>query len=519
MAGMYTQDDFIRELQRSGLGNSFSDADMKLAMLNPDAGMSLISQKKAWGAATTDEERKAANAAAEDIRRQYGGYTGGVDGSGYTLEPTSPGSFSYGAAPTYQNQYKDTLNSLLNQQLTHGSFNDQTVKPIYNNRYDSQIQDALGQVTNPKEFSYSAESDPLYAQYSKTYAREGQRASEDAMGQAAAMTGGRPSSYAVTAAQQAGNYYAAQMADKVPELYDRAYQQYLNEYQMKQAALQSLMSAEQSDYAKYVNDMSQYNADRNFAYEQYLNDYNRILQDMASVQAMEQNDYAKYLDQMSQYNTDRNFAYGNYLDNINFQTQRRQEAAQAAQNALEQERYKQEWAYQTQQDALNRELYDREWQYQLEQDALDRDAYNREWQYQLEQNALDRATDNARYDAERKMEMAILAAEMGDMQLIRELGITPSSGMLQNASQGTEETAKYINFVLGYWDEPGVREYITSMTGLTPERYAEYLMMTEDVEIKYRPSTVATAKPVNPTGTVKPLNPAAPSFITGQINR
>ena len=45
MASRYTYDDFQKAVQSSGLGGQFSDADMKLAQKNPDAGMS----RKSYG--------------------------------------------------------------------------------------------------------------------------------------------------------------------------------------------------------------------------------------------------------------------------------------------------------------------------------------------------------------------------------------------------------------------------------------------------------------------------------------
>lgn len=87
----------------------------------------------------------------------------------------------------------------------------------------------------------------MYQAYAKRYAREGQRAVQDALGAAAAATGGIPSSYAVTAAAQAGDYYASQMADKIPELYQQA-------------------------YSRYINELTQYNTDRDFQYGQFTDD-------------------------------------------------------------------------------------------------------------------------------------------------------------------------------------------------------------------------------------------------------
>lgn len=197
----YTYDDFKKAAQAQGWGdgNGFSHADWNLAMNNPDAGMSLLNAKKEYGSAATAEARALANQKAERIRSHYGHYTGGTDGSSYYLDKPSPGSF---------------------------------------------------QMTQEKpEFSYDLENDPVYSAYRKQYAREGQRAVQDTLGAAAAATGGIPSSYAATAASQAGDYYASQLSDKVPELYQQAHNRYLNE-------------------------LSQWNTDRNFLYGQHVDEIN-----------------------------------------------------------------------------------------------------------------------------------------------------------------------------------------------------------------------------------------------------
>ena len=48
----------------------------------------------------------------------------------------------------------------------------------------------LGQIVNRKDFSYDPENDQLYSQYRKQYTREGQRATQDALGAAANDLGG-----------------------------------------------------------------------------------------------------------------------------------------------------------------------------------------------------------------------------------------------------------------------------------------------------------------------------------------
>ena len=91
-------------------------------------------------------------------------------------------------------------------------------------------QDLFDQLNNYAPFEYDPATDPAYQAYKKQYTREGQRAMEDTMGQYAAMTGGMPSTAAMTAASQANDYYMAQLADRIPELYQLAYSMYADDY-------------------------------------------------------------------------------------------------------------------------------------------------------------------------------------------------------------------------------------------------------------------------------------------------
>ena len=242
---LYTYEQFEKAAKDSGMYEQFSVADLELAKQNPDAGMSILSYKQDYANATTDEARALANAGAEKIRSDYGGYTGGSTGAGFVVNPMSPSSF----APS-------------------------TAAPSYSSRYDASMQQMLNSITNREEFSYDATTDPLAGQYRKTYAREGERATQNALGAAAAATGGIPSSYAATAAAQAGNYYAAQMADKIPELYEMAYNRYLNEFNMDLSSFNALQSAEQLEYDKYLAQLGQWNTDREFQYNQMLDELN-----------------------------------------------------------------------------------------------------------------------------------------------------------------------------------------------------------------------------------------------------
>ena len=286
---IYTYDQFQKAAQQAGLLGQFSQADLSLAQQNPDAGMSLLKYKQDYANATTDEQRAQANKGAESIRSSYGGYTGGGDGGSFHLDPLGPSSFQQSTAP---------------------SFNWDTPAPDYSSRYDETIQDMIKDMLERPEFSYDPDSDVVWKSYQKAYGREGDRATQNALGAAAAASGGMPSSYATTAAAQAGNYYAAQAADKIPELYEAAYNRYLNEFNMDASKIGIVQGQEQTDYNRYLDELGQWNTDRNFAYTQFAGD-------------------------RSQWNADREFAYNQLLDEINSQTQQRQEALDFANMAAQ----------------------------------------------------------------------------------------------------------------------------------------------------------------------------------------
>lgn len=214
---------------------------------------------------TGQTDMKSAHDFVEGIRSKYG-YSGGGNGSQYN-------KISY----TQQtNQWNDTINALWDQINGYGPFQDTREKPTYSNRYDQQINDLLQQYVNRGKFSYDYKNDPLYANYRKQYQREGQRATQDALAEAAAASGGIPSSYAASAAAQAQNYYASQIADKIPELEQLAYQKYLDDASLQQSKISTLQGQEQLDYAKYIDALGQYNTDRNFDYGVYSDRYNQL---------------------------------------------------------------------------------------------------------------------------------------------------------------------------------------------------------------------------------------------------
>lgn len=145
-------------------------------------------------------------------------------------------------------------------------------RPTYNdNGMSSKIDAMLNQILNRDKFSYNAAEDDLYKQYASMYQREGTRAMNDAMMSAAATAGGM-NSYAMTAANQANNYYMAQLNDKIPELYQLAYDMYLKDIDNQVRDLGLLNDMDDKQYNRYRDTMSDWENDRNFIYGMYQDD-------------------------------------------------------------------------------------------------------------------------------------------------------------------------------------------------------------------------------------------------------
>lgn len=302
----YSYDDFLSAATSSGLLGEFSQADLETAQRYPEFGLSILSLKKDYHDAATDEQRLLANEAANQLRSSYGNYRGGDDGSRYYSQGKIPGQ----------------IDAILDQINNFGSFSFDQEAPVYDNQYAEQQQALLDAILNRPDFTWSKETDPLWGSYKKSYLREGDRATANALAQASAASGGRPSTAAVTAATQAGDYYATQLNDIIPTLYQQAYDRYLNEYSMMLQDLGAVNTQEQLDYAKYLDQLTQYNTDRNFAYDTYLGDFNILQGQLASLQGQDDVDYGRYLDTIN---------LGIQRDETEYQRQQQEQALVQAQ--------------------------------------------------------------------------------------------------------------------------------------------------------------------------------------------
>ena len=107
------------------------------------------------------------------------------------------------------------------------------------------------------------------------YEKQGRRAMEDTLGQAAALTGGYGNSYAQTAAQQVYTQQLDNLQEKIPELYALALETYRAEGDALQSRYDLLRSQEQQDYSRYRDRAADYAAEQKRLTEAYKDAYSR----------------------------------------------------------------------------------------------------------------------------------------------------------------------------------------------------------------------------------------------------
>lgn len=266
---------------------------------------------------TLGKQQMAGGASAADVQKTYNDRYNKADGT--------IGLQQY-ADDELMQQMLDYINSAQDTELPE--FDEEywySNQPTFNDNYAGISEELFNKILSREGFKYNPADDPLYGYYEDMYRREGDRARENTLADIAASAGGM-NSWAVTAAQQAQNNYNAQLGDKIPELYQLAYQMYLNE------------KASEVENLGLVNQMS----DRQ---------------------------YNRYMDQMGIWRDDRDFSYGMYRDNMgDYQ-------------------WGTGFNYGVNQDLINNAWKDKEWDYGVIQDQYNREQAENEIAYNREQEA------------------------------------------------------------------------------------------------------------------------------------
>lgn len=181
--------------------------------------------------------------------------------------------------------------------LDEGVFNaavaaGQQKKPVYAGTFDQQLQDIYDQISNRPDFKYDVNADPLYQQYKDQYIQQGKLAMKDTMGKAAALTGGYGSTYGQQVGQQTYDAYLQNLSAVIPELYGAAYDKYKDKGDdlIKQYGL--LGEQRDTEYARYRDEMNDWEAEREYARQLETEEYNRKLTEDQAAYTRQQQAYA-----------------------------------------------------------------------------------------------------------------------------------------------------------------------------------------------------------------------------------
>lgn len=184
--------------------------------------------------------------------------------------------------------------------------------------YKPRIDRALKRIENPPEFEYDLEKDPAYRAYLDAAVRNGNLAYEDTLAKASAMTGGFSNTYAAMAAQQAKNAHLDTLNDRIPELYQAAYDRYNAERSREYDRLDSVLG---SASQLYSNDINAAMLLTQLANEAYDRNRQRQLDDYAISEdrRKEEKEDARYNDEVrreeARYNDE--IAYNRNFNNLN----------------------------------------------------------------------------------------------------------------------------------------------------------------------------------------------------------
>ena len=121
----------------------------------------------------------------------------------------------------------------------------------YESRWDTNIEEALGKLTDRPKFQYDFNADPLYQMYRQQYTQLGKQAAANAAAESAALTGGFGNSYATSAAAQANQNYLNMLNGIIPDLYDRAADRYDAEGAELWRQFGAFQDLDATDYERY----------------------------------------------------------------------------------------------------------------------------------------------------------------------------------------------------------------------------------------------------------------------------
>lgn len=153
----------------------------------------------------------------------------------------------------------------------------------FTSKYGAQLDNILAQIQTPKEFKYEFNNDGLFRSYADLFTQQAKQASQNAMGQAAALTGGYGNSYAQAAGNQAYQQAILPLYDRGMELAQMARANYDKDRGDLYNQLGALQGMDESEYGRYQDALNQWRQDEQNAMDMYRDERDFGYQDYANM--------------------------------------------------------------------------------------------------------------------------------------------------------------------------------------------------------------------------------------------
>ena len=350
---------------------------------------------------------------------EQGGYIPSVGNPGYTAQGSGGNGYQSGRY-TESDAVRKAQQAY--QQQAAG-------KPgEYQSQWQGRMDEILSQIQDRKPFQYDMNADALYQQYKDMYIQQGKQAMMDAMGQAAAMTGGYGSSYGQQVGQQTYQGHLQQLNNMIPELYQLALSKYQMEGQDLYDRYGMYADRENQDYGRYRDSVNDYNTERDRLYDQYVNernfdygkysddrqfDYNKYVDDrnynyqvsrdkVADQQWQDSFDYQKSRDQVADDQWNKNFEYQQGRDQVADQQWQDSFNYQKDRDQVADNRWQTEFEYQQSQDQIANDQWNQSFEYQQNRDQVSDDQWNQSFEYQQGRDEVADQQWQAAYDEDKR---------------------------------------------------------------------------------------------------------------------
>ena len=200
---------------------------------------------------------------------------------------------------------------LTNHYKSEMLYTDDDKPDAYDSQYQTTIDNILDTIYNKEKFDISndANYDKLYEQQKERYTALADKSMRDTLASANAATGGYGSSYGQAAAQQAYDNTMQGLNDNNSALMELAYKIYSDDVANDYNKLSAFQSQDNTLYGRYRDDVSDWQADRDYYANQYWNSFGT---------------------DRSAYETDRNFDYAKDQDSLNRDYEEYQDALSMA---------------------------------------------------------------------------------------------------------------------------------------------------------------------------------------------